>query len=72
MFWIKLFFFSFSKCINYEEFADKFPENDLIWSHKQDMPSASYLVKFWVDLNFVLDDIGTVSSMYAVTNMYVC
>jgi hypothetical protein len=54
------------ECINYKEFTDKFPENDLIWS--VDKPNASYLVKFWVDLNYVLED--NVSSIYAVTNIF--
>ena len=54
------------ECINYKEFADKFPENDLIWSTSSDKPSA-YLIKFWVDLNYTLED--NVSSLYAVNNM---
>jgi len=63
--------------INYKEFADKFPENDLLWSISSslnsggaDKPctSAAYLVKFWVDLNYTLEE--GVSSMYAVTNLF--
>lgn len=71
--------------INYKEFADKFPENDLLWSisngpnnidpKTQTLPvagaavnSAAYLIKFWVDLNYTLEE--NVSSLYAVTNIF--
>jgi hypothetical protein len=71
--------------INYKEFADKFPENDLLWSvtTNNEKPSSSsssssssaplsvnsagYLIKFWVDLNYSLEE--GVNSVYAVTNM---
>ncbi len=77
-----------SKFINYKEFADKFPENDLLWSlaNNNEKPSSStssssssssssstpsqsaaYLIKFWVDLNYSLEE--GISSIYAVTNM---
>jgi hypothetical protein len=56
------------ECINYKEFADKFPQNDLLFSVNQDkVACASYLVKFWVDLNYVMEE--GVSCLYAVTNM---
>ncbi len=56
------------ECINYKEFIDKFPENDLIWTNNHDkLAASSYLIKFWVDLNYILED--DVSSMYAVTNL---
>jgi len=66
--------------INYKEFADKFPENDLLWSISNGINetkttsspvtgsnSTTYLIKFWVDLNYTLEE--NVSSLYAVTNM---
>ena len=65
-----LFKFFFSKSINYKEFADKFPENDLLWSTNtitEKCPCSSYLIKFWVDLNYMLEE--GVSSLYAVNNV---
>ncbi len=73
--------------INYKEFADKFPENDLLWSisngfdpastiektnnnntnSKMFSSSSAYLIKFWVDLNYTIEE--GISSMYAVTNL---
>jgi hypothetical protein len=64
------------ECINYKEFADKFPENDLMWSTSTSneksastscVSSSSYLVKFWVDLNYTLEE--NLNALYAVTNM---
>lgn len=65
------------ECINYKEFADKFPENDLHYSvHSsnnypalaQANVTCTYLVKFWVDLNYVMEE--GVSALYAVTNLF--
>lgn len=57
--------------INYKEFADKFPENDLMWSIQNQDKSicTSYLIKYWIDLNYILEE--GVNSLYAVTNMLV-
>ena len=73
------------KTIDYLEFADKFPENDLLWSTNASISgdmkmlakagaparlakqSSAYLVKFWVDLNYSLEE--GIGSLYAVTNM---
>jgi hypothetical protein len=56
------------ECINYKEFADKFPENDLLYSVNQEVGGGTaYLAKFWVDLNYIMEE--GVSSLYAVTNM---
>ena len=57
------------ECINYKEFADKFPENDLFYSvsQQEEIISTAYLVKFWVDLNYAMEE--GVSALYAVTNM---
>lgn len=65
--------------INYIEFADKFPENDLLWSlanvsndkastSPTSSNSAAYLIKFWVDLNYTLEE--NINAMYAVTNIF--
>lgn len=63
--------------IHYKDVSDKFPESDLLWSLSNDQglankpttpqASATYLIKFWVDLNYSLEE--NVSSLYAVTNM---
>lgn len=64
--------------IHYKDVSDKFPESDLLWSLSNDQglankpttqpqASATYLLKFWVDLNYSLEE--NVSSLYAVTNM---
>jgi len=68
------------KLINYKEFADKFPENDLLLSLSNGLNecmtvsspvnasnSTTYLIKFWVDLNYTFEE--NLSSLYAVTNM---
>jgi len=57
--------------INYKEFADKFPENDLLWATNtvsETCGCSSYLIKFWVDLNYMLEE--GVNSLYAVTNIF--
>ncbi|CAF0852444.1 unnamed protein product [Brachionus calyciflorus] len=57
--------------INYKEFGDKFPESDLMWSlQNQEKTSicSSYLVKYWVDLNYIIEE--GVSAIYAVTNIF--
>jgi hypothetical protein len=45
-----------------KEFVDKFPEDDLVADKR-----VSYLIKFWVDLNYSVQD--GISALYAVNNM---
>jgi transcriptional enhancer factor len=66
--------------INYKEFADKFPESDfhLLLNNKpinkngdynnNSALNSFYLVKFWVDLSYNLEE--NASSVYAVTNIF--
>ncbi|RNA08404.1 transcriptional enhancer factor TEF-1 isoform X1 [Brachionus plicatilis] len=56
--------------ISHKEFVDKFPESDLLSSiQSQDKTSicSSYLVKYWVDLNYIMEE--GVNALYAVTNI---
>lgn len=51
------------ECINMKEFVDKFPEDDLVADKR-----VSYLVKFWVDLNYNVQD--SINALYAVNNIF--